>query len=364
WPPPAVGPPPSTHHQLVPRCRARTVHATSSAHRYELGKTQRSATTARPTSATPGATRQLAPPREVTPPAPPPPRASTPGSHPTNSYPRTELVRCTLRARHTGTSSAAGARSTAPAAPRTRRPAAHPPARPRRASPTSGHPANSYRRTELVRCTLRARHAGTASARGRRARVRCAGRPRPGSVARLVRCRAAVAPGRPPPPRAPTLGRVERVPPDVVIARAVRAHTRSLVALAGACLALAAVGLGGLSLAGDDLRTPPITAGLPLLGVGQACALASAAVAGVGLVRVLRGVGEPGSDASSDAVREDVPRTTTRATASRLAVLMRITLGACVLAITVWALVASAGLLGAFVGALVTAQLVVVLALL
>ncbi len=154
------------------------------------------------------------------------------------------------------------------------------------------------------------------------------------------------------------------MPPDVVIARAVRAHTRTLVALAGACLALAAVGLGGLSLAGDDLRTPPITAGLTLLGVGQVCALASAAVAGVGLVRVLRGVGEPGSDASSDAVREDVPRTTTRATASRLAVLMRITLGACVLAITVWALVASAGLLGAFVGALVTAQLVVVLALL
>src|SRR5690606_40837819 len=71
WPPPAVGPPRSTHHQLVPRCRARTVHATSSARRYELGKTQRSATTARPTSATPGATRQLAPPREVTPPAPP-----------------------------------------------------------------------------------------------------------------------------------------------------------------------------------------------------------------------------------------------------------------------------------------------------
>lgn len=154
------------------------------------------------------------------------------------------------------------------------------------------------------------------------------------------------------------------MPPDVVIARAVRAHTRTLVALAGACLALAAVGLGGLSLAGDDLRTPPITTGLTLLGVGQVCALASAAVAGVGLVRVLRGVGEPGSDASSDAVREDVPRTTTRATASRLAVLMRITLGACVLAITVWALVASAGLLGAFVGALVTAQLVVVLALL
>src|SRR5690606_14931137 len=285
----------------------------------------RSATTARPTSATPGATRQLAPPREVTPPARPAARGH-PASAATTSHRRTELVRCTLRARHGCTSSAAGARSTAPAAPRTCRPAAHPPARPRRASPTSGHPANSHRRTELVRCTLRARHAGTSSARGERARVRRAGRPRPGSVARLVRCRAAVAPGRPPPPRAPTLGRVERVPPDVVIARAVRAHTRTLVALAGACLALAAVGLGGLSLAGDDLRTPPSTAGLTLLGVGQGCALASSAVAGVGLVRVLRGVGEPGSDASSDAVREDVPRTTTRATASRLAVLMRITL--------------------------------------
>lgn len=157
---------------------------------------------------------------------------------------------------------------------------------------------------------------------------------------------------------------MDPVPADVLIARAVRAHTRALATMAGACLVLALIGVAALSLAGEDMTTPPVTAGLTLLGVGQVCALIAAAVAGFGLARVLRDVGEPGSDDSADAVRADIPRATVRATASRFAILMRVTVGGCVLAITVWAIANPAALLGAVVGALVTLQLVVALALL
>ncbi|WP_420111037.1 hypothetical protein [Pseudactinotalea sp.] len=157
---------------------------------------------------------------------------------------------------------------------------------------------------------------------------------------------------------------METVPADVLIARAVRAHTRALVTLAVACLALAGIGTAALSLAGEDLRTPPITAGLSLLAVGQACALVAAAIAGIGLIRVLRQVGEPGSDDSAAAARSNVPREAVRATAARFAILMRVVVGACVLVISVWALANTAGIVGAVVGALVTLQLVVALALL
>lgn len=157
---------------------------------------------------------------------------------------------------------------------------------------------------------------------------------------------------------------MEPVPADVVISRAVRAHTRALAGLAGACVVIAIIGVAALSFAGPDLRTPAISAGLSLLGIGQVCALAGAAVAGMGLVTVLREVGEPGSADSRDAVGADLPRATTRRTAGRLAVLMRVTVAACVLAITVWALADVGALVGAIVGALVTLQLVVVLAIL
>lgn len=157
---------------------------------------------------------------------------------------------------------------------------------------------------------------------------------------------------------------VDPMPADVLIARAVRAHTRALATLAGACIVLALIGVAALSFAGADTGTPPVTAGLTLLGVGQVCALVAAAVAGMGLARVLRDVGEPGSDDAVDAVRADVPRTAVRRTAARFAILMRVTVGACVLAVTVWALADPAGLIGAVVGALVALQLVVVLALL
>lgn len=157
---------------------------------------------------------------------------------------------------------------------------------------------------------------------------------------------------------------MESVPADVVIARSVRAHTRALITLALACLVLAGIGAAALSLAGEDLRTPPITAGLSMLALGQVCALVAAAIAGLGLVRVLREVGEPGSDESAAAARSQVPRAAVRTTAARFAILMRVIVGACVLAISVWALADTAGIVGAVVGAVVTMQLVVALALL
>lgn len=156
---------------------------------------------------------------------------------------------------------------------------------------------------------------------------------------------------------------MENAPADVLIARAVRAHTRSLAALALACVVLAGIGVGALSLAGPNRGDAPITAGLVLLGIGQLCALASAAVAAIGLVRVLREVGEPGSSDSVDAARADVPRRTTRSTAGQLAIAMRVTVGACVLGVTVWALADPTAVVGAVVGTLVVLQLVVVLAL-
>lgn len=157
---------------------------------------------------------------------------------------------------------------------------------------------------------------------------------------------------------------MDPAPADVVISRAVRAHTRALATLAGACVAVAIIGVAALSFAGSDLRTPPITAGLSLLGVGQVCALAGAAIAGVGLVHVLREVGDPGSDDSRDAVRSDLPRATVKTTAARLAVLMRVIVAACVLAITIWAIADVGAVVGAVVGALVTLQLAVAIAVL
>ncbi|GAB2609846.1 hypothetical protein [Pseudactinotalea suaedae] len=157
---------------------------------------------------------------------------------------------------------------------------------------------------------------------------------------------------------------METVPADVLIARAVRAHTRALVTLAAACVVLAGIGTAALSLAGEDLRTPPITAGLSVLGVAQVCALVAAGIAGLGLLRVLREVGEPGSHDSAAAVRSHVPVDAIRRTAARFAILMRVIVGACVLVIAVWAVADAAGIIGAVIGAVVTLQLVVALAVL
>ncbi|MFV0252864.1 MAG: hypothetical protein ACK5H2_05955 [Beutenbergiaceae bacterium] len=156
---------------------------------------------------------------------------------------------------------------------------------------------------------------------------------------------------------------MECVPADVLIARAVRGHTQALMIMVVAVLVLAFIAIGALSFAGEDRSTAPITAGLSLLGVGQLAALAGAAVAGLGLAQILREVGEPGSVDSATAARAQLPTSLIRSTASRFALLMRIGLGACVLAIAVWALADPAGILGAVIGALVAVQVLVALAL-
>src|SRR5690625_7787914 len=84
------------------------------------------------------------------------------------------------------------------------------------------------------------------------------------------------------------------MPPDVVIARVVKAHTRALLALAGTAIMLALLGVAALSLAGAHGRDAPMIAGLTLLSAGGALALVAAAVVLRGLVRVLRDSGEPG----------------------------------------------------------------------
>ncbi|MFV0425599.1 MAG: hypothetical protein ACK5KU_01025 [Beutenbergiaceae bacterium] len=156
---------------------------------------------------------------------------------------------------------------------------------------------------------------------------------------------------------------MEHVPPDVAIARAVQGLTRALLVMTVAVLVLALIGVGALSLAGEDRSSPPLTAGLSLLGIGQLAALAGAALSGLGLIRVLRGVGEPGSNDSATAGRSRLPQVATRTTATRLALLLRITLGAVVLVIAVWAIANPDGILGAIVGAIVAIQVVVAIAI-
>lgn len=156
---------------------------------------------------------------------------------------------------------------------------------------------------------------------------------------------------------------MDPAPADVLVARAVRAHTQALLIMTVAVLLLALIGVGALSFAGQDRSTAPITAGLTLLGVGQLAALAGAAIAGYGLVQLLRSIGEPGSTHSAAAAVSQIPSAELRATASRLALLMRIVLGACVLVIATWAIADPTGLLGAAIGAVLALQVLVAIAL-
>jgi hypothetical protein len=166
------------------------------------------------------------------------------------------------------------------------------------------------------------------------------------------------------PARPTTVPGVSEVPADVVISRAVRASMRALLLLAAMCVVLALVGVAGAAMADDGRASPLVSAGLTLIGVGAMFGLLATAIAGVALVSVLRPVGQPGSPESQVAARADRPRDAVRTLARRLAILMRVVLGACVLAIAVWGIADPEGIVGAVVGALVTVQLVVVMALL
>lgn len=153
------------------------------------------------------------------------------------------------------------------------------------------------------------------------------------------------------------------LPPDVAIARALRAHTRTLVAMCALVVVLMLIGAGALSMSGGNARDVRVVAGLTMLGAGQLLALIAAGLAGVGWVRIVRAVGTPGSAESARAVADDVPGGQVQATGHRLALLLRATIGVAVVGVTAWALVAFDGLAGAVVGAVLVIQVAVVIAL-
>lgn len=150
---------------------------------------------------------------------------------------------------------------------------------------------------------------------------------------------------------------------DVAIARALRAHTRTLLAMCATCLVLALVGAGALSMAGDQRTDVRVLAGLTMLGTAQLAAIAAAVLAAVGWLTIARGVGEPGSRTSQDAARRRLPEQQTARTARRLALLLRVVVALAVVGVTIWAVVDIGAVLGALVGAVLLVQVAVVLAI-
>lgn len=153
------------------------------------------------------------------------------------------------------------------------------------------------------------------------------------------------------------------VPADVVIARVVKAHTRALVALAGTAVLLALLGVAALSLAGAHGRDAPMLAGLTLLGAGQLLAMCAAAVVLRGLLRILRGSGEPGSPQAAQAARNGQPAHVLRGTATAMVTMIKIVLATAVLGIIAWAVLNPGGLIGAIVGAILVVQVAVFIGL-
>ncbi|CAM3410404.1 hypothetical protein OCAE111667_08330 [Occultella aeris] len=167
-----------------------------------------------------------------------------------------------------------------------------------------------------------------------------------------------------PPPQPPESGTpADDAPADVVIARGVQAHTRTLLAMCAVAVVLGFIGAGALSMAGPQGRDLPMVAGFTLLAVGQLLAITGAVLAGIGLAAILRGVGEPGSTDSADAGRRRLPARTVERTARSFALLLRVVVVAAIGGVAVWAIAAPAGLLGAVVGAVLTIQVAVVIAI-
>lgn len=153
------------------------------------------------------------------------------------------------------------------------------------------------------------------------------------------------------------------MPADVVIARVVKAHTRTLLALVGAAVLLALLGTAALGLAGTHGRDAPMIAGLTLLGAGQLLALCGAVLALRGLLKMLRQAGEPGSADAAHAVRQGRPVAVLQATSRHLVTLIKVIIATAILGIVAWAIINTAGLAGAIVGALLVVQVAVIVAL-
>lgn len=152
-------------------------------------------------------------------------------------------------------------------------------------------------------------------------------------------------------------------PDDVAIARSLRAHTRTLLAMCLTCGVLALVGAGALSMAGEHRTDVRVLAGLSMLAAGQALAIVAAVLAAIGWLTVVRGVGEPGSSSSQQAARQHLPQAQVAQTARRLALLLRVIVAIAVIGVTAWAIAALDALIGALVGAVLLLQVAVVLAI-
>jgi len=136
------------------------------------------------------------------------------------------------------------------------------------------------------------------------------------------------------------------VPPDVRLARAIRALRDAVLGCGAACLGLAVVAGAILALSGSDpVLTPPV---VTVLGGGQLLALAGAVVAGLGLRAALAG-------------RPVGPALT--ATRDRLRLVGRAVLVWCVGAAAGWTVAAPGVALLVLALAAVTAQLAVVVLL-
>lgn len=137
------------------------------------------------------------------------------------------------------------------------------------------------------------------------------------------------------------------VPPDVRLARAIRALRDTLVGCGIACLGLGAIAMAIVALASptSDITWPTVT----ILGGGQLLALIGAGISAVALRALL--VGHPAEGLQA----------TTR---ERLALLARVVLVWCVVATTAWVIAYPGTAALTLALAVVTAQLSVALHLL
>lgn len=155
----------------------------------------------------------------------------------------------------------------------------------------------------------------------------------------------------------------EVMPADVVVARAIKAHTRALLVILAAPLVLAGLGAAALSLAGPYGSDPPAIAGVTMIAQGQVLGLIAAGLVGKGLADLLRRSGTPGStDARRLAASGTAGRVLSR-TMNQLATMVKVILVAAVVGIVVWAAIDLSALAGAVVGAVLVAQVAVVVAL-
>lgn len=154
-----------------------------------------------------------------------------------------------------------------------------------------------------------------------------------------------------------------KMPADVVIARAIRAHTRAFLVVLAAPIVLAGLGAAALSMAGPYQQDPPAVAGVTMIAQGQVLGVIAAVLVGRGLVNLLSESPAPGSTAATQLADSGRPVQVLRRTTRHLATMIRIIIVAAVVGVVVWAIINLSALAGAVVGAVLVAQVAVVVAL-